>query len=139
MREYFPVTDLRTKCNITADYAKNMGNEANELDISADKCSSSAEQKANESRDSSVISRNWAMETSKNNFEQSKKIADDALSIRDIARSYATGDSGHRQGEEEDNAKHYYTVAKSYLDQIQVATLDEVVEYVGMAGEIDGG
>ena len=61
------------------------------------------------------------------------------MSIRDIARSYATGDSGHRQGEEEDNAKHYYTVAKSYLDQIQVATLDEVVEYVGMAGEIDGG
>lgn len=139
MREYFPVTDLRTECNITADYAKQIENEANELDISADKCSYAAEQKASESHNSAEASKNWAVEISQKNYEQTKQYADDALSIRDIARSYATGDSGYRQGEEEDNAKYYYAAAKSYLDQIQTATLDEVVEYVGMVGEIDGG
>jgi len=81
--------------------------------------------KAQESSNSAVLSKTYA--------DQAKESLDSIDESAQIARSYAVGDTGYRNGETTDNAKYYYEQTKALAGNQEAATLNEVQEYLGIS------
>lgn len=61
-----------------------------------------------------------------------KEYHDSILDSANISRSYAVGDTGTREGEEVDNAKYYLESAKQLLGTMEMATVEEVKDFLGI-------
>lgn len=140
MREYSSTTDIRSECKIIADKADRTAKRVQAIENSAENRLSNTALNATKSQNSSMESERWAIEESKRSSIQAGMYNDSIIPIIEVARSYAVGDIGYREGEDSDNAKLYYSLSceikTEYLKQIQTV-VEDVISYVGLDGEID--
>lgn len=61
-----------------------------------------------------------------------KESRDAASGFADVSKSYAIGGTGTRDNEDTDNAKYYSEIAQRVAGNLQIATVDEAVEYLGI-------
>lgn len=140
MKEYSSATDIRSECKIIANRANRTEDSAHDLEVSAENRLNNAALNAANSQESSMESKHWAVEESKQSSIQAGVYKDSIAAIIEAARSYAAGDIGYREGEDSDNAKLYYSLScgikTEYLKKIQTV-VEDVISYVGLDGEID--
>lgn len=96
----------------------------------SEQAAATSETNAKASEDNAKLSEQVAA-TSATNASYSEV---NALNNANASKSYAIGGTGTRENEDIDNAKYYYELAKSIVDDLnnKIATIDEVASYLGI-------